>query len=291
MRGSTFTPIEDEAIAKSWIVSSEDPIVGTEQKGNDFFRKVQMVYNDNFKPTNRELRSLESIKVRCRAMHKDCMRFCGFHARIVRSNPTGVSGPDIIRLATVIYNYTEMGGVEDDCGKPFKFLFAWKTLRSHPKFMGALEKRRGSRSPNSSDGNSPAAESNESGAQLPIVAHRENAASHVVEERPVGRKRAKAAHEKSQQLDKKLKLAHASVVAQQERNKTLKRHFEIVLFTNAPEGCDSREAVEHFRIMGARALAEIRKEKTSLDASNAAPHTPPMGAIGTTESVEDSADE
>ena len=140
-------------------MASGDPIVVTEQKSNDIFSKLQMVYNVKFKPPIRELRLLKSIKVRCRTMHKEFMRFGVCHAIIVRSNPTGVSGPDIIRLATNIYSDMEMGGLEDDCGKPFKFLISWKTLRSHPKFMGAMENRRGSRSFNdfslSSDGSGP----------------------------------------------------------------------------------------------------------------------------------------
>ena len=57
-RGSGFTAAEDEAIEKSWIAASEDPIAGTEQKGSDFFSKIHQVYYDNFKPPNREIRTV-----------------------------------------------------------------------------------------------------------------------------------------------------------------------------------------------------------------------------------------
>ena len=128
-----------------------------------------------------------------------------------------------------------------------------------------MQKRRVSRSPNgagpSSDDNSPAEESNEGVAQLLISLNGEREAFHVRTEPLIGRKRAKEALENKKRVAKNLKLAQASVAVQQERNKTLKRHFEISLFTSAPAVCAKREAVEYSRIMRARALAEIRKEE------------------------------
>ena len=52
------------------------------------------------------------------------MRFAGCHARITRSNPTGMSSSDIIQLVTGIYYGVVMGCLKDDCGKQFKFLAA-----------------------------------------------------------------------------------------------------------------------------------------------------------------------
>ena len=43
----------------------------------------------------------------------------------------------------------------------------------------------------------------------------------------------------------------------------LKRHYDIMLFTNAPPGVDNSESVEYFRIMRARALASLRKEDSN----------------------------
>ena len=50
---------------------------------------------------------------------------------------------------------------------------------------------------------------------------------------------------------KKLKLAAESVAAQVERNVALKRHYEIMLFTTAPAGCDDAESLEYSRKMRA----------------------------------------
>ena len=121
-RGSSFTPSEDEAIAKAWIAVSENAIVGAEQKGTVFFEAVRDVYNDKFKPANRDRRTMDSVKTRCRTIHKECMRFAACHARVVRSHPTCVSIGDIVNMATALYNGIEINGVEDDCGKPFRFI-------------------------------------------------------------------------------------------------------------------------------------------------------------------------
>ena len=63
-RGSSFKPTEDEGIAKAWIAKAwiavlENLIVGVEQKGNDLSTSVQDVYNDKFKPPNREIRTMK----------------------------------------------------------------------------------------------------------------------------------------------------------------------------------------------------------------------------------------
>ena len=127
-RGASFTPLEDEAIAKVWIAASEDPIVGAEQKGNDFFTKIQQLYNAKFKPANRVHKTIESVRIRCKTVHKQCMPFWSFHARICRSKPTEVSPNDIIKMATALYNGFQIDNIADDSGKPFKFEIAWRVL-------------------------------------------------------------------------------------------------------------------------------------------------------------------
>ena len=80
---------------------------------------------------------------------------------------------------------------------------------------------------------------------------------------PIGRKRAKENQRKADDATKKIKLAAEAVKAQKERNVTLKRHYEIVLFTNAPSGCDNSQSVEYFNTMRARVLAELRGEESN----------------------------
>jgi len=254
-RGAGFTPLEDAAIAKAWITVSENSILGTEQKADDFMQQVADFYNESFKPANRESRTPESIRARSKAIHKECMLFSGCYARVVRAMHTGVSARDLISMATALLNGVEMSEAQEDYGKPFRFLSAWEVLRHHEKFAAAMTAS--TSAAESSKEREKVDESDAKTESVPLV------------ERPIGRRRAKEALHKNEDSKKKLRLAVESVAAQKERNETLKRHYEIMLFTNAPAGCDESEAVEYFSIMRARALSNLRGNKKRKNADSA----------------------
>lgn len=132
VRGSRFTQKEYEGIAKSWIANLRN-----KQKGYNFFTKLQTIHNETFRIADRDLRSIESIEVRCKAIQKKTMLFNRCHARNLRSNPTGVSGPAMISMATCVYNWLDMDNVDDDFGKPLKFMDACNILRIHQKLLEA----------------------------------------------------------------------------------------------------------------------------------------------------------
>ena len=50
VRGATFTPIEDKALAKSWIVASEYFIVGTKQKATAVLAKFKQCTTTSSNP-------------------------------------------------------------------------------------------------------------------------------------------------------------------------------------------------------------------------------------------------
>lgn len=64
-------------------------------------------------------------------------------------------------------------------------------------------------------------------------------------------------------------VASQNVAIQRERNEALKKALKIMLFTNAPSGCDNNEAVEHFEIMKRRALKELIREEMPQSDQNA----------------------
>lgn len=80
------------------------------------------------------------------------------------------------------------------------------------------------------------------------------------EPRPIGRKRAKEEGEKFKQKNKKLQLVAESVAVQRDLKNALKRHFETMMLTSAPVGCDESDAVEYFNTMLDRALRYLREE-------------------------------
>lgn len=83
--------------------------------------------------------------------------------------------------------------------------------------------------------------------------------------RPVGRKISKASEQKKADTAKRISLAAGSVSVQRKQNKPTKRHYEILLFANAPPGCYSSQSVEHFNIMLSRAFTETRQQEESND--------------------------
>ena len=185
------------------------------------------------------------------------MKFSACHMRVLRMHPTGVSLGDMINMATALYNGMEITGVEDDCGNPFWFIKSWRILRNNENYMGGGEVSRKSESNKLSPETSV-----ESGAELIITDDVEDSGRKV---RPVGWKRAKSSEQKNAETAKKIRLAAESVALQRERNEAVTRRYEILIFTNAPAGCDDSQSVEYFNIMRSRALAEIRKHEEGTD--------------------------
>lgn len=167
-------------------------------------------------------------------------------------------------MTTALYNGVEIENVEDDCGKPFRFAKEWRVLSHHQKFMVST---RGSQQgenlynalSNTGTGDSGGV-ANEEGTE-----QHQDISEHSVSfsDRPVGRKKAKMMKTKSKENAKNLPLAAESVATQKERNDALKPHYEIMLFTNAPAGCNNSESVKYFRIMRTRALKKLRPEEAA----------------------------
>ncbi|CAN8070152.1 unnamed protein product [Agarophyton chilense] len=137
--------------------------------------------------------------------------------------------------------------VVEDCEKKFRFFSAWEVLRHCEKFSAAL-----TLSISGTESDKEAVIFNNSDTNTDPILH---------VERPIGRLLAKDALEKKKDSDKQLRLAAKALATQMERNETLKRQYEIILFTNAPAGCDESEAVKFFCFMRARAPSNLRGEK------------------------------
>lgn len=261
VRGSNYTPNEDAALAKAWINISEDPIVGAEQKGDDFINEVTEVYNNKYKPSNRENRSVESIKKRCKVVNKACVSFAGCVARVRRMNPTGVSPDDFLNMATGLYNGFEMVNAREDSGVPFKFMLAWKVLCEHPKFMAQVEPMQ--KYVSSSNENDE-----ENLTNRATVVEEEGGSREGKEKdnkdnrkRPIGRRMAKDMVRREELTRKKLRLAQKALDAQYARNKILLEHTEMMTFAQSPAGCSQSDSVEYFNLIRQRALRRVRDDE------------------------------
>ncbi|CAN8074984.1 unnamed protein product [Agarophyton chilense] len=160
---------------------------------------------------------------------------------------SGVSVKDLIAMAIGLFNGLEISKAQEDCEKTFRFFSAWEVLLHHEKFSAALKP-----SISRTESDKEAVNFDNSGTNTEPILHIE---------RPIGRSRAKDALEKKKNSEEQLRLAAKASATQMERNKTLKRHYEIMLFTNASAGCDESETVEYFSFMRAWAFFNLRGEK------------------------------
>ncbi|PXF42792.1 Glutathione S-transferase T3 [Gracilariopsis chorda] len=117
-RGFNYTPVDDSALARAWLLVFEDPVIGSEQKSLDFFKGVSNFFFI-LKPPTTEMRSTDSLKGRIKLMNKECVKFTGCVAAIRHSKPTGVVDDDIVRIATALYKNIKITSTADNCGKPF----------------------------------------------------------------------------------------------------------------------------------------------------------------------------
>jgi hypothetical protein len=58
-----FQPKEDEILIQSWLNISKDPIVGIDQRGDSFWKRIDEVYN-NYIDKNFQERKLTTLKGR-----------------------------------------------------------------------------------------------------------------------------------------------------------------------------------------------------------------------------------
>lgn len=119
-RDNSFTTLEDEALTKAWIRILEDAIVGSDQRGDVFFK----VFDDYY----------ESIKpAYCPKILAECFQFAGCVAKLTNARPIGTNNNDVLHLATALLNKLHITSVSKSCGLPFKFVSCWHFLKNHPK--------------------------------------------------------------------------------------------------------------------------------------------------------------
>ncbi|PXF45074.1 hypothetical protein BWQ96_05176 [Gracilariopsis chorda] len=119
VRGFNYSTEEDVVLAKAWVHVSEDPNVGSEQKGNTFYTKVWNEYKQA-KPGELPLRPLASTSIRVKTILKHCVRFSACHSTVVGSKPTGVNDAETIRMTTSLFKGKKINDPQEDIGRPFK---------------------------------------------------------------------------------------------------------------------------------------------------------------------------
>lgn len=267
VRGNSFATEEDEALTKAWIRVSEDSIVGSDRKGEMFYKAIAEHY-DITKPAWCTTRTAKSVERRIRKLLTETLSFASYVARITNAQPSGTTANDVVHLATALYNKIEITSVAQSCGPPFKHQTVWQLLKDHPKFDLLLHP------PTPSEPAPP--------VEIEGEEERENGYGNNSEDnnesesfrRPLGRKRAKACDAKIELDAKRIKIAREALDAQKERNELLRSQQEMLLFTSQVDTTDPL-VKEYMDIKRKQALDRLR-EQNAAQTTPETPHSDPL---------------
>jgi hypothetical protein len=128
-RGRSFSSTEDVELCRSWIAISQDPVTGTGQSSDAFWKKVR----DHFclKPGVNP-RPFGSLNQHYRQINEQCARFIGIRTQIENRRISGASKEDIFNAAMDHFHQT-------GDKKPFKFQACLSVLEECPKWRGSTE--------------------------------------------------------------------------------------------------------------------------------------------------------
>ncbi|XP_073056994.1 glutathione S-transferase T3-like [Primulina eburnea] len=174
---STWSKVEDEVLARSFVTISDDPIVGNDQKADAFWGRVASYYNKNRTPGTPSRIASVIRSHRHNTIQKKVYRFNANYNSVYSAYRSGHSDEDILRLAYEKYR-------EKNNGVAFNLEHAWRIVKDRPMFT-----------PQSVDHHvsTKKARTSESGASN--TSSNQDASLHVVlneeETRPMGHKAAK----------------------------------------------------------------------------------------------------
>lgn len=259
-RGGNFTTAEDVLIARAYVRVTEDPIIGSEQKGGTFHDRVHAEYVVT-KPSHIvHTRTSSSIQNRLKLISKQVRRFSTAYNTAKDCKPSGTSADDVIRIATGLFNGKPMKVATDDPGKPFQFFDAWEIMRKLPKFQAALKKDTETVASGSSSG--PGEGEDEK------VVKSEGFYRNATQDRAKGRKRAKVEKQEDVKKEKKLRLAASTMKLHEDQVRQMQNHNAMVAFTQGPGGASSEQAKEYFALVAEEALIAARERKAEREKEN-----------------------
>ncbi|XP_073016649.1 glutathione S-transferase T3-like [Primulina eburnea] len=118
---------EDELLARSYVTMSDDPVIGNDQKGNDFWRRVADYYNDN-RPAGSSRRALNVIRSHWHnTVQKKVNRFNANYNSVYNTYRSGHSDEDILRFAYEKY-------CDENNGVAFNLEHVWRIMKTRPLF-------------------------------------------------------------------------------------------------------------------------------------------------------------
>ncbi|XP_042437118.1 glutathione S-transferase T3-like [Zingiber officinale] len=124
---STWSKVEDEVLARSFVTISDDPIIDNDQKVDAFWGRIASYYNENHPPgtPNRIASVIRSHWHN--TIQKKVYRFNANYNSVYSVYRSGHSDEDILRLAYEKYR-------EENNGIAFNLEHVWKIIKDRPSF-------------------------------------------------------------------------------------------------------------------------------------------------------------
>jgi hypothetical protein len=261
-KGKNFVLEEERQLTRSVLAISQDPICGNQQKGNAYWERIFLHYDQCRPGGHRGARSLES---KWGTIKHDVGKFIGAYNQIKRLNKSGSKEADIIRMAKDLYRTKSPKNTE------FMFEHCWELVKDFPRWADGVSP---SRQPTPSRRLSGSSDhESQSGSQVdtqksvnPVDTTGEATTSMAFTYRPSGTKATKD----GQRADKvhkiaaltQAKAAEKMAEATLRKAASLEYHNMLLLFTAPMDQVTTPEAQEFIRLLREEELVKLRRRRT-----------------------------
>ena len=132
-KGKKFVPEEERQLTRSVLAISQDPIYGNQQKGNAFWERFFLHYEQCRPGGHRGAQSLES---KWGTINHDVGKFISAYNQIKRLNKSGIKEANIIRMAKDLYRIKTPKNTE------FMFEHCWELVKDFPRLADTVSPSR-----------------------------------------------------------------------------------------------------------------------------------------------------
>ena len=248
-------------MTRSVLAISQDPICGNQQKGNTFWERIFLHYEQCRPGGHRGARSLES---KWGTIKHDVGKFIGAYNQVKRLNKSGTKEADILRMAKDLYRTKSVKNTE------FMFEHCWELVKDFPRWADGVSPSRQTtpsrRVSGSSDHESASGSQVDTQKSVSVVdPSGEATTSMPFATRPTGTKaakdvqRAEKVHERAALTQAKAaeKMAEATL----RKAASLEYHNMLLLFTAPIDQVTTPEAREFITLLREEELMKLKRRR------------------------------
>jgi len=231
-RQKNYSTAEEVQLTRSYINVSQDPIVGTCQTSETFWKR-KVTHFATYAPEDAPERNEKSLRCKWASIAHDVSKFVGAYAAAAAVQASGTNSDDVMSKALQLY----VDGHPK--GQAFGYVQCWELLRDIPKWDDL--RRAGA-------------------SDITVNADGDDKAIEEGQERPIGRKAAKRMKWSEPSAKKESVDASAIIASSQARRAhTMEVQTQMAFFTTPLSSLDE-DSKSYFRIMRRRILRELESE-------------------------------